>query len=259
MATLQDKITSALASKDMGNEAFKQGDIHNALKQYHIAILALSGLDNQMAGVPMMSAMNPQNGQVSEEQKNVIKTNLAVVYANMAACHLKRNNYKRAIDVCNSALKNDPDNVKAKFRRGQAKSAEGNIAGAEADFLSLGENVPGVKAELEKLKKMSKEAEEKQRRTMGGFLSRGRIVTEEEELELEREKAAEAEAAAASSSSTSTKTTASTKPIPKSKPTVGSKASTKQKAKAVVKEEEYTPSTWSGTAPKIQELAEGEE
>ena len=116
--------------------------------------------------------------------------------------------------------------------------------------------VPGVKAELEKLKKKSKEAEEQQRKTMGGFLSRGRISTaEDEQEESEREAGA---SSAASSSGTSSKT------APKSKPTLASKinsANSQSRKPKASEEEEYThtTSTWSGTAPKIQELADGEE
>ncbi len=91
----------------------------------------------------MMSSKRPQEGAATEEQKSDIKAALAVVYSNMGACHLKNANYKRAIEVCNTALKNDPDNVKAKFRRAQAKLGEGNLAGAEADLLSLGEKGNG--------------------------------------------------------------------------------------------------------------------
>ena len=91
-----------------------------------------------MTMMPLMSSMAPQKGAVTDAQKSEIKKNLAVVYANMAACHLKNGNYKRAIEVCNSALNSDPENVKAKFRRGQAKLQDGNLAGAEADFESLG-------------------------------------------------------------------------------------------------------------------------
>ncbi|OAQ30328.1 TPR-like protein [Linnemannia elongata AG-77] len=139
MSGIQEKMTTALASKDQGNEAFKNGDIKKALTHYHLAVLGLSGLDNQMSGMPMMSAMQPQTGMATDDQKNVIKTNLAVVYSNMGACHLKNGNYKRAIEVCDTALKHDPTNVKAKFRRAQAKLAEGNLAGAEADLNALGE------------------------------------------------------------------------------------------------------------------------
>ncbi|KAG0361632.1 hypothetical protein BC939DRAFT_131881 [Gamsiella multidivaricata] len=255
MSSIQEKMAAALANKDLGNESFKQGDTKKALTQYHLAVLALSGLDNQMSGMPMMSSMHPQEGAATEEQRNEIKLNLAVVYANMAACHLKNANYKRAIEVCNSALKNDPNSVKAKFRRGQAKLGDGNLAGAEADFLSLGEKVPGVKAELEKIKKKSKEADEKQRKTMGGFLSRGRIITPEDEQEEN------SQSASSTSASASVPALApAVKATPKSKPTLASKTTSQsRKPKPIPKEEEYTPSIWSGTAPKIQELAEGEE
>jgi len=89
-----------------------------------------------------MSSMRPQDTAataINDGQKTEIKTNLAVVYSNMGACHLKNANYKRAIEVCTTALKHDPNNVKAKFRRAQAKLLEGNLAGAEADLTALGD------------------------------------------------------------------------------------------------------------------------
>lgn len=104
-----------------------------------------------MSGMGMLSGMTPppapgapessstSGGSATDDQKNEIKINLAVVYSNMGACHLKNQNYKRAIEVCNKALQYDPANVKAKFRRAQAKLQEGNLAGAEADLNSLGD------------------------------------------------------------------------------------------------------------------------
>ncbi|KAF9306451.1 hypothetical protein BGZ74_005829 [Mortierella antarctica] len=272
MATMEEKIKAALAHKDQGNEAFKQGDMKQALTQYHHAVLGLSGLDNKMTGMSMLSGMPPapgapessssgSGGSATDDQKNEIKTNLAVVYSNMGACHLKNQNYKRAIEVCNKALQYDPANVKAKFRRAQAKLQEGNLAGAEADLNSLGEGVPGVKAELEKLKKKSKDADEKQRKTMGGFLSRGRIIDEEEE---ERENAARSSSSSTTTTTapvptTAAPTTPAPRTTPKSKPTLASKMNAGRKPRPVPREEEYVSTSWSGTAPKIQELAEGEE
>ncbi|KAG0271089.1 hypothetical protein BGZ95_001169 [Linnemannia exigua] len=257
MSGIEEKMNTALAKKDQGNDAFKNGDIKNALTHYHLAVLGLSGLDNQMSGMPMMSAMQPQTGNATEAQKNVIKTNLAVVYSNMAACHLKNNNYKRAIEVCDTALKHDPTNVKAKFRRAQAKLAEGNLAGAEADLNALGEKVPGVKAELDKLKKKSKDADEKQRKSMGGFLSRGRIISN---TDPDHEDSTESTTSASTPANT-TPSTPAVKTTPKSKPTLASKnnANANKKPPKIVQEEDYQTSSWSGTAPKIQELADGEE
>ncbi|KAK3828339.1 MAG: hypothetical protein J3Q66DRAFT_322439 [Benniella sp.] len=237
MSTIEEKVAAALANKDLGNEAFKEGKLVDALRLYHVAVLGLAGLDNQMAGLPMMSQMHPQEGAATETQKNEINEQLSVIYANMAACHLKKKTFERAIDVCNKALKYNAKNTKATFRRGQAKLALGDLTGAETDFESLGEGVPGVKAELQKLKLRSKEAEEKQRKTMGGFLSRGRILTEEDQKE---EEAAEASASAAATAS-------QTKSTPKSKPTLASKVNNQnKKPKPVVKEE---GGGWKGTAP----------
>ncbi|KAF9363888.1 hypothetical protein BGX34_003082 [Mortierella sp. NVP85] len=232
MSTIAEKVAAALANKDKGNDKFKEGELVDALRLYHVAVLGLTGLDNQMAGLPMMSQMHPQEGAATETQKNEINEQLSVIYANMAACHLKKHTYQRAIDVCNKALKYNAKNTKATFRRGQAKLALGDLTGAETDFESLGEGVPGVKAELQKLRLRSKEAEEKQRKTMGGFLSRGRILTEEDQKE---EEAAEASAAAAAASQTkSTKSKA---------PKVNNQ---NKKPKQVVKEE---GGGWRGTAP----------
>ncbi|KAF9901304.1 hypothetical protein EC991_006286 [Linnemannia zychae] len=256
MSSIQEKMNTALANKDQGNEAFKNGDIKKALTQYHMAVFGLSGLDNQMSGMPMMSAMQPQAGMATDDQKSVIKTNLAVVYSNMGACHLKNNNYKRAIEVCDTALKHDPTNVKAKFRRAQAKLAEGNLAGAEADLNALGEKVPGVKAELDKLKKRNKDAEDKQRKSMGGFLSRGRIISN---TDPDHEDSVENVTSASTTDTTSA--TPAAKTAPKSKPTLASKnnVNANKKPPKIIQEEEYQTSSWSGTAPKIQELADGEE
>ena len=99
--------------------------------------------------------------------------------------------------------------------------------------------MPGVKAELQKLKLRSKEAEEKQRKTMGGFLSRGRILTEEDQKEEEAAEASSAAAAAAAASQT--------KSTSKSKPTLASKVNNQnKKPKPVAKEE---GGGWKGTAP----------
>lgn len=127
------------------------------------------------------------------------------------------------------------------------------------DFVFL--IVPGVKAELEKLKKKSKDAEDKQRKTMGGFLSRGRIISN---TDPDHEDSVE-NATSASAPTTTTSTTSSTpavKTTTKSKPTLASKinsANSNKKPPKIVREEEYQTSSWSGTAPKIQELADGEE
>ncbi|KAG0234775.1 hypothetical protein BGW42_006238 [Actinomortierella wolfii] len=215
-----------------------------------------------MSGMPMMAVAtaNQQNPPVSDEQKKQIKTQLAVVYANMAACHLKNQNWKRAIETATTALKHDETNTKAKFRRAQAKIQEGNLSSAQQDLASLDQKDAAVRAELLKIKQKEKEADQKQRKQMGGFLSRGRVGSDDEDDDANTS----SNKTPSSPSSSTAATSASGAKTAKSKPTLASKigssstGSSRRKTPSQ-KEDEYPSSTWSGTAPKIQELQDGEE
>ncbi|KAF9168113.1 hypothetical protein DFQ27_003847 [Actinomortierella ambigua] len=265
MPTIAEKIASALTHKDQGNAAFKQGSIQQALRSYHLSVLGLSGLETEMTGMPMMAAASQQgqNAPVTDEQKKQIKTQLAIVYANMAACHLKNQNWKRAIETATTALKHDETNTKAKFRRAQAKIQEGNLTSALQDLEALDQKDAAVKAELQKIKQKEKEAEQKQRKQMGGFLSRGRVGSDNEDEATTTSAAATSTTKAPGSPSSGAGSSSGKPGSTKSKPTLASKlgsSSTRRKTTPSYKDDEYIPSsTWSGTAPKIQELQDGEE
>jgi tetratricopeptide (TPR) repeat protein len=53
------------------------------------------------------------------------------VYANMSACHIKRENWKRAQETAEKALAKNPKNYKAMFRRGKALGEQGFFERAE--------------------------------------------------------------------------------------------------------------------------------
>jgi tetratricopeptide (TPR) repeat protein len=53
------------------------------------------------------------------------------VYANMSACHIKRENWKRAQETAEKALAKNPSNYKAMFRRGKALGEQGFFERAE--------------------------------------------------------------------------------------------------------------------------------
>jgi tetratricopeptide (TPR) repeat protein len=53
------------------------------------------------------------------------------VYANMSACHIKRENWKRAQETAEKALAKNPKNYKAIFRRGKALGEQGFFERAE--------------------------------------------------------------------------------------------------------------------------------
>jgi tetratricopeptide (TPR) repeat protein len=67
---------------------------------------------------------------------------LVACYNNMAVCHLKRENWQRAIECGDSVIGMDPDNAKAYFRRGQAQAAMGAWHAATQDYKRAAELSP---------------------------------------------------------------------------------------------------------------------
>ena len=55
----------------------------------------------------------------------------------MAACHVKASQWESAIHAASEALKLEPDNLKARFRRGVACSRVGQHAEAKADLTAV--------------------------------------------------------------------------------------------------------------------------
>ncbi|KAF8332965.1 hypothetical protein F5887DRAFT_564238 [Amanita rubescens] len=112
----------AQAAKEKGNTAFKAGDYANAVGQYTEAILT----DRTDPTLPL----------------------------NRAAAYLKLGKNEDADRDCSAVLKLSSSNVKALFRRGQARSALGRLLDAQRDLnsaLRLEPNNTSIQDELKKV------------------------------------------------------------------------------------------------------------
>jgi len=65
---------------------------------------------------------------------------------NVALCHLKTENFDKAVEACEDALKIDSRSFKAYFRRGQAREAKGGLSEAFADVRQAQSLSPSDKA-----------------------------------------------------------------------------------------------------------------
>ncbi|KAI8800507.1 hypothetical protein BJ742DRAFT_841394 [Cladochytrium replicatum] len=169
--TFQDKFDKGKSLKEEGNALFKAGKASEAIRKYHEATLYLQGLDNNSVA----AFMPGQDIKIADDIKEAITANLVACWSNISACHLKNGNYQRTLVFCDKVLAKDADNVKAIFRRGQARFALGDIDKAEEDFKKanqLAPNDPGPVQELKKVKIKHKEYEEKQKKELRGFLQR---------------------------------------------------------------------------------------
>ncbi|KAG2094629.1 uncharacterized protein F5147DRAFT_719620 [Suillus discolor] len=122
----------AKIAKDQGNAAFKTGDYPAAIGHYTSAILA--------------NANDP------------------TFPLNRAAAYLKLGKNEDAERDCTTVLKLSPNNVKALFRRGQARKALGCLDQARADFVGASELEPSnqsVKQELLEVEKLIQQHKQK--------------------------------------------------------------------------------------------------
>eukprot|EP00283_Hemiselmis_rufescens_P011240 CAMPEP_0173436332 /NCGR_PEP_ID=MMETSP1357-20121228/15885_1 /TAXON_ID=77926 /ORGANISM="Hemiselmis rufescens, Strain PCC563" /LENGTH=347 /DNA_ID=CAMNT_0014401399 /DNA_START=56 /DNA_END=1095 /DNA_ORIENTATION=+ len=122
-------VEEAERLKNLGNDLLKSGDLEGARNMYGRAI--------------------------ETDEKN------HVPFANRAQVYLKLEMYEDAIKDCDSALAIDPRYVKALMRRGTAKEATGDKAGAIADLKKAVMLEPSNKQAKDHIKALSMTDEEK--------------------------------------------------------------------------------------------------
>ncbi|KAI8891070.1 TPR-like protein [Backusella circina FSU 941] len=134
-----------------GNASFKEQNWKSALTNYYSAILHLKTVGGQ---------------QEKEEYKKKSEEQLVLIYNNMCAVFSKQDKWDRVLSYAKKAEELDPDNIKAKFRLGQAYSRAGDLENAKSYLTQVQEknpNDPLVKSELSKLNSEEKKSEDKQR------------------------------------------------------------------------------------------------
>ncbi|KAG1734657.1 hypothetical protein EDD22DRAFT_925438 [Suillus occidentalis] len=101
---------------------------------------------------------------------------LEKVYANMSACHIKQENWKRAVDTADKALSKNAANSKALFRKAKALGELGFFEKAETALKEIKKVAPNeapmADAELTRQKSMDRERQKAHDQKMRGWLSR---------------------------------------------------------------------------------------
>ncbi|CCM03067.1 uncharacterized protein FIBRA_05187 [Fibroporia radiculosa] len=112
---------------------------------------------------------------------------LEKIYSNMSACHLRQNNWKRAIETADKAIAQNENNYKALFRKAKALGETGYFEKAEKileELLKKNEaDAAAINAELSRLRTMDKEREKVHNKKFKGFLNREKKTGGDEEME----------------------------------------------------------------------------
>jgi len=134
----------------------------------------LLGLDkNALQSVGMAPKVSgpEKDGQTTEVDEIIEK-----IYANMSACHLKNQNWKRAQETADKALAKNENNYKAMFRKGKALGEQGFFEKALKVLEDLKTKNPSDKElvdhEIERLRTIDNEREKVHKQKMKGFLNK---------------------------------------------------------------------------------------
>lgn len=180
-AEVAAKLATGKQKKDAGDAAFKSGDVKAALRSYHESLLWIMGLDK--TALPGYKAPEPPaDGKEKEKEKSEVDDMLEKVHSNVAACHIKLGNWKRALEASDKTLKKNEDNYKAMFRKGKALGELGYFEKAEKVLSELLKKNPSdeaaIKAEMERLNAMDKVREKEHSKKYKGFLNKEKAKTE---------------------------------------------------------------------------------
>jgi len=188
-APVKNLVARCTELKAVGNEHFKAGRCDEAVVAYQKAV-------DKLTSAPAKKAL-AEFFKASPDSPDTATPLLSSLHGNMAACHVKASQWESAIRAASEALKLEPDNLKARFRRGVACSHVGQHAEAKADLTAVA-RADATNREARRLLEGVNTALKQQRsseRAMFGKAFEG--IRKEEESKAAAEAAAEAERKAA--------------------------------------------------------------
>lgn len=125
----------AQQQKDRGTRLYKEGDIRGAAVCYS-------------RGAQYVIPIKP--GTEERERLRV------ALFLNLAACQLKLGQNTHVVDNCSKVLAQEPNNVKALYRRGVASKNIGDLDQAWEDLLAARRLEPGNRAVQEQLREVGR-------------------------------------------------------------------------------------------------------
>ncbi|KIK10190.1 hypothetical protein K443DRAFT_670815 [Laccaria amethystina LaAM-08-1] len=172
------KLATAKQKKEAGDQAFKNGNVKDALRSYHESLMFLVGLDkNALQSVGMVPKPTSGDPVSDAKEKTEVDEIVEKIYANMAACHMKNENWKRVVETADKALAKNENNYKAMFRKGKALGEQGFFEKSVKILEDLKSKNPtdaaAVDQEIARLRVIDNEREKVHKQKMKGFLNKG--------------------------------------------------------------------------------------
>eukprot|EP00299_Pterocystis_sp_00344_P014738 c7318_g1_i3.p1 GENE.c7318_g1_i3~~c7318_g1_i3.p1 ORF type:complete len:521 (+),score=135.48 c7318_g1_i3:47-1609(+) len=129
---VEEKLIACNFRREAGNALFKKGDLAKALEKYNSAFNIVQF-----------------TYESDEEKKKQLEQAKLLCHLNRSAVYKKRNEAEPCLTECDSALKLDPTNAKALFRRGWAHYMLSDLDSAIIDLKQAKQSDPSVAGEVD--------------------------------------------------------------------------------------------------------------
>eukprot|EP00947_MAST-08B_sp_MAST-8B-sp1_P004293 g4293.t1 len=175
-----EKFAEATELKAKGNAAFKAGDMAAAADLYEEAASYLEQLDDPMG----------DEAEAEEKLEGDIKALQISLFNNGCVAKIKLSDFGAAIQDATKALEIDPKNVKALWKRGEARMKFGLLKAARADVLAACKLEPKNKTlrkALADVKKAQDAAKAEEKKAFGGLFGKVSMYDDKADAEAEPE------------------------------------------------------------------------
>lgn len=195
-ATKEEKLQIGLQHKAAGNSAFGKQDFGEALRFYHLAVLYLTGLENDSTRV--LGMLSSEQDNTADGANAEAKTTLGAVHCNMALIYLKKQKYTSAVLAAEKSLRcsDSPTTaLKAKYRKAQALRLSGDVYKARdyiSDLLNSSTNAEEqatLRAELKLAQNTIDALDAQSKNKWKGFLSKSPRVFDTTESQATQQQA----------------------------------------------------------------------
>jgi len=173
-------IAFALRKKVQGNESLALGSAaaaSRAVRRYEAGIKALEAMLPDDTGLKG-STKTPQKGPLAaDEQMPLVQETLLSLRLNGAQGQLKSQNWAAAAGFCDVVLRNDSNNLKARYRRGLARCELGDLPGSVEDLKFVAHANPNdanVRKELARVLQCQRDHKDGEKQVFGGAFDKMR-------------------------------------------------------------------------------------
>ncbi len=136
-----ERIKAAIAFKNDGNTAYREGRFDDAMRQYQMALHVFRFLENNNPDVHSIKdeylrevVYVPPNTNNDEGQQQQLEQLFVRIYNNIALTMLKTNEYQTAIQACDYALEIDNKNDKSFYLRALVRLAPKNASATDEEL-----------------------------------------------------------------------------------------------------------------------------